>query len=215
MFNEQIANPDGSITVNAAHEYLLGPTAVGDMVIGSSTCGPLTTTAVPHPDGDGDGVEDALDNCPAVANPTQEDSDADGTGDACDSTPFPPTAAADLSVTLADSADPANVRTQYNYTVSVTNSGPDTATGVTTLTKLTGAKFVSSSAPCVVVKGENGGIRCDFGEMVSGATATVTLTVAAGTKPGTATASSTVSSTSSDPDAGNNTATESTTVVRP
>jgi hypothetical protein len=36
------------------------------------------------PDRDGDGHEDDVDNCPAVANPDQRDSDQDGTGDACD-----------------------------------------------------------------------------------------------------------------------------------
>jgi hypothetical protein len=49
VFNEQIRNPDGSITVNAAHQYLLGPTAVGDLIIGQSVCGvtppPADTTA--------------------------------------------------------------------------------------------------------------------------------------------------------------------------
>lgn len=35
-------------------------------------------------DGDGDGVPDALDNCPAVANADQSDFDGDGAGDACD-----------------------------------------------------------------------------------------------------------------------------------
>jgi len=39
VFNEQITNPDGSITVNAGHEILHGPTAVGDMIFGTSTCG--------------------------------------------------------------------------------------------------------------------------------------------------------------------------------
>ena len=35
------------------------------------------------PDSDGDGIPDAFDNCPAVANPDQADSDVNGIGDAC------------------------------------------------------------------------------------------------------------------------------------
>ncbi len=38
-------------------------------------------------DDDGDGVWNALDNCPADANPGQADRDADGAGDACDVEP--------------------------------------------------------------------------------------------------------------------------------
>jgi sugar lactone lactonase YvrE len=37
-----------------------------------------------YDDGDADGVIDAVDNCPAVANPDQRDTDHDGLGDACD-----------------------------------------------------------------------------------------------------------------------------------
>jgi len=38
-------------------------------------------------DGDGDGIEDTVDNCPSTENPTQADSDCDGVGDACDLCP--------------------------------------------------------------------------------------------------------------------------------
>ncbi|MDQ6616537.1 MAG: hypothetical protein M3083_17795, partial [Actinomycetota bacterium] len=55
VFNEQKTNPDGSITVTAAHEELFGPTAKGDLYIGQSTCGvntsgtPTTTTTTTVP----------------------------------------------------------------------------------------------------------------------------------------------------------------------
>jgi hypothetical protein len=39
VYNEQITAADGSITVNAVHMSLLGPTAVGDLVIAQSRCG--------------------------------------------------------------------------------------------------------------------------------------------------------------------------------
>ncbi|RME46106.1 MAG: hypothetical protein D6795_15850 [Deltaproteobacteria bacterium] len=37
-----------------------------------------------NPDSDGDGIPDATDNCPEIANPFQTDDDGDGIGDACD-----------------------------------------------------------------------------------------------------------------------------------
>ena len=43
VFNEQIVEGN-TITVNAVHMFLLGPTAVGDMIIGQSVCG-VTATA--------------------------------------------------------------------------------------------------------------------------------------------------------------------------
>jgi hypothetical protein len=52
-------------------------------VAGDSTVR-LALKPLVHQDADGDGVTDALDNCPSVPNPTQADVDADGKGDACD-----------------------------------------------------------------------------------------------------------------------------------
>jgi hypothetical protein len=41
------------------------------------------------PDGDGDGVPDAIDNCPTVANDFQADGDGDGVGDDCSGPALP------------------------------------------------------------------------------------------------------------------------------
>ena len=61
VFNEQVRNPDGSITIYAAHQYLLGPTAIGDLYIGKSECG-VPQIAVAElgavADFDGDGATD-------------------------------------------------------------------------------------------------------------------------------------------------------------
>ncbi|QKX18397.1 PHB depolymerase family esterase [Microbulbifer sp. YPW1] len=59
---------------------------------GDSSCaGPVQACSTgggePTTDTDGDGVEDALDNCPNTANANQADNDNDGIGNACDSTP--------------------------------------------------------------------------------------------------------------------------------
>lgn len=52
---------------------------------GESAVRPAARFSYPLPDQDADGVPDASDNCPAVANGSQLDSDLDGQGDACDS----------------------------------------------------------------------------------------------------------------------------------
>jgi hypothetical protein len=79
VFNEQVLSPE-AITVNAVHMYLLGPTAVGDMVIGQSRCGVVTSAANTAPVGNDDAYT-ATAGRPLVvpaAGVLANDTDADG-----------------------------------------------------------------------------------------------------------------------------------------
>jgi len=69
----QFPNPNGTWSVSADHGYAL-------LVLLRSLGGACLDT-------DGDGICDSDDNCPAVANPGQEDGDKDGVGDVCDNCP--------------------------------------------------------------------------------------------------------------------------------
>ncbi len=53
---------------------------------------PIAAACRAGADADRDGVLDGLDNCPATANPGQEDRDSDGRGDVCDNCPMAPNA---------------------------------------------------------------------------------------------------------------------------
>ena len=68
--------------------YVVSREGCSESVLARDGTGQPIPNADPCPstgqDTDGDGVEQAIDNCPTVPNPSQADSDNDGEGDACD-----------------------------------------------------------------------------------------------------------------------------------
>lgn len=91
----------------------------------------------------------------------------------------------------------------FTYTVTVTNNGPDDATGVELVDTLpVSVTFVSASTGCTEVDGV---VTCDLGDMAAAEVATVLIVVTAPDEAGTVTNTAVVTSEVADPDATNNT----------
>jgi uncharacterized repeat protein (TIGR01451 family) len=121
--------------------------------------------------------------------------------------------AADLSVTNSDSPDPVPPGERLTYTVTVTNNGPDSATGVSltdTLARSLRVRSVRPSQGRCVLRRTN--VDCSLGDLAQGASATVVIVVRP-TRKGTVTSTASVTASQpSDPDTTNNTATATTSV---
>ncbi len=102
-------------------------------------------------------------------------------------------------------ANQVDAGSNATLTVSVTNQGPSTATGVTLVNRLSShSVLVSATATQGTCANANGVVTCNFGNLAAGARATATLVLRVGA--GTNTTSNSVTANEFDPNLTNNTA---------
>src|SRR5262245_32537780 len=116
----------------------------------------------------------------------------------------------DLAVTLSASPDPVEIGDDLTYTITVTNHGPVTATGIILTDPIpVAADFVSvSPATC---SNASDMVTCDLPDLANGANAVVTIVVKPRTR-GTLTNTATVTANENDENPANNSATLDTMV---
>jgi len=119
---------------------------------------------------------------------------------------------ADLSITKSDATDPVTIGEEIVYTITVFNGGPDDATQVRMTDGVpSGTSFVSANASQGTCANSGGTVTCTLGSLASGSTVTITLRVTS-IEGGQVTNTASVSGNEDDPNASNNSATETTTV---
>ena len=122
-------------------------------------------------------------------------------------------AATDLSVKATATPNPVVAGSNLTYTITVTNHGPWTATGIVLSNVIpTGATFVSATSGTYSTN--TGDVIWNIGSLAKDASATTTLVVTPGVA-GSAVLTSTVTGAESDPNLLNNVVTNTTTVQTP
>ncbi|CAG0952360.1 Large cysteine-rich periplasmic protein OmcB [Phycisphaerales bacterium] len=146
-------------------------------------------------------------NTASVSSTSQDNNPNNNSGSATTTVRAP---LADLGVSITDPADCAvGVGGTLNYSVVVTNNGPESAENTTLVVTLPeGVTFISSNPPLTPV-GSN--LTLNAGSIGNGGTATLTIDATADSQ-GTLTITAQVSTTTSDPIGGNDTASENTQV---
>ena len=132
-----------------------------------------------------------------------------------DQTVGPAPTNADLGVTLTDSPDPVRNRRLVTVTATVGNAGPAAATNVAFTVTLPSSFAIQSVVPSAgLACAGTAPVRCTAASLGIGASRSVVIT-ARPQAVGTFTSSASVAATETDPVTGNNTARQTTRVVRP
>ncbi len=121
---------------------------------------------------------------------------------------------ADLSITKTDSADPVRAAAEFSYTLTVSNAGPEAATGVRIVDTLpANLVFVSASGAGATCTRAGQIVTCALSNnLAAGATTSVSIGVRAPTTGQSVTNEAAVSASSTDTNPANNRATQSTTI---
>ncbi len=129
---------------------------------------------------------------------------------ACTTVTAAGTGSADVSVSVSDAPDPVTAGQNVVYTFTITNNGPNPATNVLLIGGFDpGLTPISVNPPSCTV-----GAPCQMGTLANGAQTTVAFTMRADAE-GPLAASGTVASALTDPNSGNNSAIQQTTVTVP
>ncbi|MEN8179121.1 MAG: choice-of-anchor D domain-containing protein [Pseudomonadota bacterium] len=118
---------------------------------------------------------------------------------------------ADLAITKTDSPDPAKIGSDLTYTITVTNQGPDPATGVTMTDKLPSRTTFKSVTTSQGSCSGTSTVTCDLTSLAAGMDAVVEIVVEP-TKQGRLLNTATVEAVEDDPNTSDNSATEITKV---
>ena len=126
-----------------------------------------------------------------------------------------PTPKADLGMTQSDAVDPVNLGDNVTYNLTVTNNGPDSATGVVVTDTLpTGSDYVSGTADQGSCFDGGTSAFCSLGTMANGASVNIALVLTT-TVAGTISNHAIVVSSVEDPGPNSHSVTENTTVLAP
>ncbi|MDH3598539.1 MAG: DUF11 domain-containing protein [Candidatus Tectomicrobia bacterium] len=119
---------------------------------------------------------------------------------------------ADLALTKSDAVDPVTAGNDVTYTVVVSNAGPDAAQNVVLTDTLPAGVTFASAAPDQGTCNELGGVvTYDLGAIPNGGSVNLIIVVTTTTE-GALTNTASVASETTDPNAANNSASETTTV---